>query len=137
MVARAVGLDGLGKFQPAQVQTKSGGYVFFFCLGHKTVQYAVVLRPNEVKPCLIARRDFVLDNSGNRDYSSSPKWYIISELPDMTGATSVPTTPVKEAQWKWWKQAAGWKGLLVTDEPPSAKEFQILPLLTHTNRKLS
>lgn len=140
--ARAAGriigeVQGFSKFKPAEVPLADGSNAMGICIddpsgrGH---QYACLIHPATDK-AIFARRDFVtkVDEVGRvvRDYSKRPKWKEIKELPDLSGYTSSPASPLTPDQMAWWvKKENGAASVgLNPHVAPNARGFQWLPIL--------
>jgi hypothetical protein len=137
--ARAAGriigeVQGFSKFKPAEVPLADGSNAMGICIddpsgrGH---QYACLIHPATDK-AIFARRDFVtkVDEDGRtiRDYSKKPKWRSITELPDLSGYTSTPASPLTPAQSSWWEKQSARVGL-DNKRLPNARGFAFFPIL--------
>lgn len=123
-------VQGFGKFKPAEVPLADGSNAMGICIDDpsgKGHQYACLIHPATDK-AIFARRDFELTADGFRDYSKKPKWRQIDQLPDLSGYTSTPASPVTPAQAQWWERQAARVGLDNT-RMPNARGFQWLPIL--------
>lgn len=133
--ARAAGriigeVQGFSKFKPAEVPLADGSNAMGICIDDpsgKGHQYACLIHPATDK-AIFARRDFQLTAEGLRDYSKRPKWRKIEELPDLSGYTSTPASPLTPAQSAWWEKQAARVGLDNT-RLPNARGFAFFPIL--------
>lgn len=129
MVARAVGLEGLGRFLPNEIPLADGSFVWMFVLGTPdgNEQYATVVNPYGGDP-VCARRAFTRDENNFKRYDLDTQWKRVKALPDMAGCTSVPAPPLTPNMRKKWAAAARIKGLDPAAEVNS-RQYQILPFL--------
>lgn len=129
-------LKSLGKFKPATVPLANGGTSWYYCFGVMdgltAVRYGVLLNPAMAEPLMGVQKIPVTD--GKKDFRTKPIWRQIKELPDIKGATSLPTTFVGDNALQWWKNAAKIRGL-DPEAIPDAKTFQVLPFLTDLGKK--
>jgi hypothetical protein len=129
MVARAVGLEGLGRFVPNEIPLADGSFVWMFVLGTAdgNAQYATVVNPYGGDP-VCAKRSFSRDENNFKRYDLDTSWKRIKALPDMAGCTSVPAPPLTPNMRQRWKNAARIKGL-DPDADVNSRQYQVLPFL--------
>lgn len=139
-VGRVVGLDGLGRFVPAEVPLKGGGVVVTFQLASPDGrEYAVVIDPADPDPVYAERIvPIVSDGEGKnkRDYSGKPTWHRIEALPEVAGMSSINPHALTPNQKQWWDNAAEKRGLDASCKVDN-KKFQLLPVLTDLNAKVT
>lgn len=138
MVARASGLEGLGRFVPNEIPLADGSFWWMFALatpdGRK--HYAALIDPAGGES-VYAVREFNLDESDGtrrKRYEDNPTWRRIKALPELAGCTSVPAPPLTPGMARWWKNAAAGKGL-DKEADINGRIFSILPLLTDIGGK--
>lgn len=130
-VSRIAGdIAGFGKFKPAEVPLVDGTFAYGMVIDDPTGkghQYACLMHP-ATPTTICARRDFVLDSEGRRDYNKKPRWKRVNSIPDLTGYTSVPASPLTPNMASWWERDAARVGLDPKAEV-NARSFQWLPIL--------
>ena len=140
-LARAIGLDGFGKFAPSHVPLADGLTGTYYALQTKNGdrKFSVFLHPTDPAPLYFERNDGWLAGDNHlltikngveirgrkRDYG---QWRRIPEMPDLDGCLSLPPSPLTPAQAAFWQNAAEKYGLDPTVEV-DARTFQILPVL--------
>lgn len=134
--ARAIGLESLGKFTPAEVQCLDGTTATMYALyanrGFERTDYCVLLHPCVEQPLVAARRS-TKDESGAVAWG---RWQRIESLPvDLRGFQSSPASEVSDKQAAWWQRAAVRCGL-DPSERPNRKNFAALPVLSDLKVKL-
>lgn len=145
--ARALGLEGFGKFKAAKIPMLDGSYSGLYALQTKDGlhQYAVLLHPCRPEPLFFQRTnvhngeygEHKLDNGQVVRYKLKDygKWKRIPTIPNADGYVSVKPQAVRERAIDWWQgrlgRGAEWCGL-DPEHVPNAHEFQILPALLHT-----
>jgi hypothetical protein len=131
MVARAAGLDGLGRFIPNEIPLANGGMYWLFVLGTKdgTLQFASFVNPAGGDPvwCVREFQVDVIEGHRIKRYDLNPKWKTIPRAPEMSGLISTPNPPWTPKMAAWWKRDALLKGLDPAAEV-NARSFQALPM---------
>jgi hypothetical protein len=135
--SRAIGLESIGRFSPAEVTTKSGikcaFYTFSAVEGTQVRQYATIVHPARVEPVWATRVNEIKED-GSRGYG---RWQRLDVPPvDVTGFKSMDGSPVSEKQLAWWKRAASGFGL-DRDAIPNRKQFGVLPVLVDLHMRLT
>lgn len=154
MFARAIGLEGFGKFLPAKIPMADGTYAGLYALQTKngTHQYAVFLHPAIPSPLYFERENPYTGETETKTIWRDGKsievtykkkdygpWKVISKIPDADGYVSVKPQPITPNMLEWWQKpkpqrGAEWAGLDPT-HVPNAKEFTILPILCNTGAR--
>lgn len=143
-LARAIGLDGFGRFQVSTVPLTNGLLVSLYALQTKDglTQYAVVLRPDRERPYYFRKVNVLTGEKGTftkpdgtviqfnkKEYGP---WEEVPSLPDVQGCVSIPAERITEKMAKkTWPELAGRYGLDPEFEP-DGKTFQILPIAWNT-----
>lgn len=133
-VTRAIGLEGIGRFSPAEVQLADG------CVGQlysmysndefKKTEWAVLLHPAVPNP-LVAFKENAKTDDGRVDYKK--RWQRVDTLPsDLRGFASSPPGYLSEKQQTWWNKSAYYRGIDTTSKA-TRKNFQALAVLENTN----
>lgn len=139
MVARAAGLQGLGRFVPSQIPLADGSFWWMFVLGSPdgAKQYAALVNPAGGEP-IYAVKNFLVeegeDGKRYKQFEKSPPWKRIKGVPNLVGFTSVPPDRLTIGRANWWKAQAPWKGLDPEAEI-DARVFSVLPLLNDIGGK--
>ena len=148
MFARALGLEGFGKFTVSQVPLVDGSFCGLYALQtpNGTHQYAILLHPTRESPMFFAREnphtgemaEKRLDNGTTVQYKVKDygPWKVVKTIPNADGYVSTKPLPVSPRMLDWWRKpkpgrGAEWCGL----DPgfvPNAREFQILPIMCNT-----
>ncbi len=140
-LARAIGLDGFGRFQVSTVPLANGLLVSLYALQTKNGldQYAVVLHPAVQEPYFFHKQNALTGEKGTftkpdgtviqyNEKTYGP-WRRIQSIPDVEGCLSIPAERITEKMAKkTWPELAGQYGLDPTFEP-DGRTFQILPIL--------
>lgn len=126
---RAVGLEAIGRFKPVSVPLLTGMEAVLYNLScleqHMITQYAVILHPQMLEP-IVARKASARDG----DTVTWGKWQQCTPPTDFKGFQSVDASKsVSEKQAAWWTRSARQFGLS-DNVKPTAKQFQILPVLS-------
>lgn len=139
-MARALGLEGFGRFQVTGVPTKDGTRVSLYSLQSKDGmhQYAVLLHPCLADPMYFERTNAPTGKTAEKrlddgrvvqyavkDYGP---WKRIPCVPTAEGYVSVRPQPITPKMHDWWKRSAEGRGL----DPnfvPDARQFVALPLM--------
>jgi superfamily II DNA or RNA helicase len=135
-VTRAIGLEGVGRFQAAEVELADGCTGQLYTLYshtdfHKT-EWAVLLHPAIAEP-LVAYKQNGKNEDGTTNYKH--KWIKAKELPsDLKGFASTPPGMLTDKMAKFWDKCAGVVGIQKTAKV-NRKNFQAMPVLLDTNSK--
>lgn len=154
-LARAIDVEGLGRFQPGAVPFAEGGAGALYAMQSKDggVQYAVLLHPLRPEPWFFGReipltgktiKQTVQTDNGplevemkERDYNAkSARWRKLDRLPDVKGMMSIKPGRLTDPQTAWWKRSAKHFGLDDAAEITN-REFQILPILANSGARLN
>lgn len=115
VAARAVGLEGVGRFTITPVQLLSGMTVFTYNLVHtdqfKRTEYYILVHPNQPDP-VYAHKVSIRDQ--NTDEMKWGKWRLIESIPDLKGCQSVQVKNddmLTERQINRWNEDAEKMGL--------------------------
>jgi superfamily II DNA or RNA helicase len=143
MFARAIGLEGFGKFVASQVPLVDGTFCGLYALQtpNGTHQYAILLHPCQPEAMFFSRENphtgekatKTLDNGTVVEYKVKDygPWKRVKTIPNADGYVSTKPQSITPKMLDWWKRAAEGRGLDPTFIP-NAREFQILPLLCNT-----
>lgn len=145
-LARAVDIEGLGRFQPAAIPFADGATGTMYVMQSKdgSEQYAVVLHPERPDPWFFGRRipftgrtltkdvaDGVTVEFRERDYDApEAKWRGLKALPELRGMQTIKPGMLTDPQQAWWKRNAKVYAL-DPDAEITNREFQILPILAN------
>ena len=125
---RVIGLEALGRFKPTTVRLRDGQSVTMYSISsieaNMKVDYAAILHPR-YPDVVYAKRESTRTGGVTVGYG---KWELIQKLPDLTGFSSAPGSPVTPKQKAWWERAAGNFGIDSTVEP-TRRQFALLPIL--------
>lgn len=133
-VTRAIGLEGVGRFQAVEIPLDDG------CLGQlytlyshdefRKTEWAVLLHPAVADPLVAFKQNTKLDD-GRVDYKV--RWQKVNGLPsDLKGFASTPPGTLSEKQGIWWGKSAIYRGIS-PNANASRKNFQALAVLENTN----
>lgn len=150
-LARAINVEGLGRFQPGAIPFREGGYGTVYAMQTKDGlnQFAVVLHPLVPDPWFFGRSipltggmKTMVTPTGHKveykekDYDApEAKWRRLPSLPDLQGMVSIPPGKLTEPQLAWWKRSAARFGLDPEAEITN-REFQVLPVLANSGVRL-
>lgn len=148
-LARAVDVEGLGRFQPAAVPLANGTTATLYVMTTRDglAEYAVMLHPLRPEPWFFARenvltgerKSFETDSGHTVEYNEKEfgKWEAVAKLPDVRGCHSIKLKPLTPAQASWWKKPVNEKrfGLATTAEITN-REFAALPILSNSGVRL-
>lgn len=148
-LARALGLEGFGKFVVASVPTIDGTLVSLYALQTKdgTHQYVVLLHPCREEPWFFERsnvktgkkRQFEKPDGSIVEYDEKVygKWKRIEGIPDATGYASVKPQAITDKMLGWWTQEKGGAKSVGLDPEyiPNAREFMTLPVLSNARMR--
>lgn len=138
-VARALGLEGFGKFQVGAVPVDDGSVASIYALQTKDGMhlYAVLLHPCMAEPWFFEKVNeptnevatFVKDGR-TIEYKKKRygPWKRIAKIPDLAGYVSVRPDFVSDGMMDYWRTAAGSVGLDASADP-DGRSFQALPIL--------
>ena len=146
LLARAIGLEGFGKFTVSQVPLVDGSHLSLYALQtpNGTHQFAVLLHACVPEPQFYQRTnphtgelaEKRLDDGRvvvykKKDYGP---WKRVSGIPNLDGYVSTKPGPVTPPMMDWWTRSAERCGL----DPahvPNNREFQVLPILVNTRTR--
>lgn len=150
-LARAVDVEGLGRFEPAAIPFADGSLGTMYVMQTKDGlnQYAVVLHPLVPDPWFFSRSFPLTGNMVTREVkpgvvvtfaeknydAPEAKWRRVAKLPELRGCHSIKPGVLTPAQSDWWKECAERKGLDPNAEI-TIREFQILPILQNSRVRL-
>jgi len=133
---RAIGLENLGKFKPANVHCSNGITAFLYNLvqvqGYHRTEYCILVHPNSMET-LKAMKTVPRNEDGTYDWKKA-RWTAINDIPDLTGFASAHTNQLTDNQAAWWKRDCETFGLNPHREVTN-KNFQVLPLLADLSRQ--
>lgn len=143
-LARALGLEGFGKFVVSPVPLKDGSWASLYALQTKDgLSLYAVLLPPAGEPMFFKKVNKhtgrVLTKTtpgGTIEYPEKKygPWTRIPSIPDATGYVSVKPGRLTDPMKEFWKSAAARKGL-DPDAEVDARVFQALPILCDTGGK--
>ena len=126
--SRVVGLEAIGRLQPAVLPLRGGVQGLCYALshmeGHRKVEYFAILHPARAE-VIWARRENAAEAGRVVSYG---RWTRCATPTDLAGFASVPSRPVTEKMMAWWQRSAAGLGLDHTVEP-TRKQFPALPVL--------
>jgi len=148
-LARAVNVEGLGRFQPAAVPLANGTTATLYVMTTKDGlnEYAVMLHPLRPDPWFFERVNvltgnrstFTTDTGHEIEYNEKQygKWKSVERLPDVRGCHSIKLKPLTPGQSSWWKKSVNETkfGLDVKAEITN-REFAALPILSNSGVRL-
>lgn len=133
--ARAVGLEGLGKFVTSPVRLLSGLTVFTYNLvkvdQFKRTEYYIVVHPNSPEPVFAEKVSTPNPSTGELQWG---KWRLIESIPDVKGCNSIACKndyELTEKQIARWNEDAEKLGLDVHQQLTNRK-LQTLFFLKNT-----
>lgn len=139
-MARALGLEGFGRFTVSAVPLKDGTQISLYSLQTPDGlnQYAVLLVPDEADPYYFKRTNTRSGETAEHRLSDGRviqyelknygPWQKIPSIPSAEGYVSVKPQPITPKMHDWWTRAAEGRGL----DPkfvPDARQFTVLPVL--------
>lgn len=138
-VARALGLEGFGKFQVGAVPVEDGSVASIYALQTKDGMhlYAVLLHPCMTEPWFFEKVNEPTNEVGTfvkdgRTIEYKKKrygpWKRIAKIPDLSGYVSVRPDFVTDGMMDYWRSSAGSVGL-DSSADPDGRSFQALPIL--------
>jgi len=142
-LARAIGLEGFGKFTVSQVPLVDGSHLSLYALQTPdgTHQYAVLLHACVPDPQFYQRTNpytgetatKTLDDGRTVTYKKKDygPWRRVESIPNLDGYVSTRPIPVTPPMQDWWAKTAESRGLDPTFVP-DARQFQVLPILCNT-----
>lgn len=146
-LARAIGLEGFGRFAVSHIPLADGMTASFYGLQTKegSDQYALFLHPLAPPVFFHRHNDWAEGEhvlkvlpSGKEIIGRKRKyarWSVIPKLPDLEGCVSLDTSPMSPGQAAMWKQHAAAFGL-DPDANPDRRQFQLLPILRNTGLRI-
>jgi hypothetical protein len=145
-LARAIGLEGFGKFVVSRVPLADGSAVSLYTLQTKDGlhQYAVMLHMAQPEPWFFERTNTATDETATfttpdghevtyrkKDYGP---WKRIDSIPSTAGYLTTKPGTMTPKMADWWAKSAGGRGL-DPNYVPNAREFQALPILLNTRMR--
>jgi len=146
LLARAIGLEGFGRFTVSQVPLVDGSHLSLYALQtpNGTHQFAVLLHACVPEPQFYQRTnphtgelaEKRLDDGRvvvykKKDYGP---WKRVSGIPNLDGYVSTKPGPVTPPMMDWWTRSAERCGLDPA-HAPNNREFQVLPILVNTRTR--
>ena len=133
---RAIGIEGLGKFKPADLPAADGSVGQMFTLykmdQFKKIEYAILLHACVAEP-LYASREHIKNPDGTTAYG---RWKRIMIIPsDFEGYQSASPSEISDKQRHRWLQTANYVGL-DREAKVTKKNFAALFVLLDTRNKL-
>lgn len=147
-LARALGLEGFGKFVVTQVLLKDGSYASLYALQTKDGMhlYAVLVHPCMSEPWYFEKqntatgRRLTKDIGGGRTVEYNEKkygpWRKIDRIPSAEGYITVKPGPATQGMLDFWQSAAEGRGL-DPNHVPDWRQFQALPMLLNTRSRFN
>lgn len=148
ILARAIGLDGFGRFKTSKIPMRDGTYGSLYALQtpNGTSQYAVFLHACTAEPFFFTRENVYtgekatkrLDDGRVVEYKKKDygPWSRIPCIPDLDGYVSTKSGNVTDKMLAFWKRCAAGRGLDDT-HTPNWHEFQILPALLDSRTRFT
>lgn len=139
-MARALGLEGFGRFTVSSVPLQDGTLLSLYALqtSDGLSQYCVLLLPDEADPYYFRRTNVRNGQMGEhrlpdgkvvqyplKDYG---RWQRIDSIPSADGYVSVKPQPITPNMRAWWEKSAPGRGLDASFSP-DARQFTVLPVL--------
>lgn len=147
-LARALGLDGFGRFAVSSIPLLDGLVGSFYGLSSSdgSQEYAVFLHPTNPTPLFFSRvntRDVdpsVLKTLPDGRETVGLKrrygrWTRILQMPDVDRFVSMKPNPLTPGQVAWWKSGASRFGL-DPEAQIDARQFQLLPILRDVSGRI-
>ncbi len=148
IMSRALGLQGLGRFEPIEVAMISGEKCYFYAMKggeNGLMSYAALLIPHAEKPYYFSRNDSW--DGTTRKWQKTPtltlecknlklgRWARIPAIPDVQGYASYPTDPATPYQQSQWERFSEKHGLAKC--APTRKQNLLLKILQDTNMRVA
>lgn len=147
-MARALGLEGFGKFTVSSVPLADGTQISLYALQTKDGlhQYSVLLSPCSADPLYFQRTNVPTGDTGERRLDDGRviryaiknygRWTRIKAIPSADGYVSIRPQPITPNMRAWWERSAASRGLDPTFEP-NAHQFTVLPVLSDARIRFS
>ncbi len=144
-IARALGLEGFGKFAPSVVQLLDGSLASVYALQTKDGMhlYAVLLHPCMTEPWFFEKvnqptgETATFQKNGHTiEYKVKRygPWRRIPAIPELSGYVTVKPDFVTDGMLDWWRRDAESVGLDPSVDP-DGRAFQVLPILKNTKNR--
>lgn len=144
-IARALGLEGFGKFAPSTVQLMDGSLASVYALQTKDGMhlYAVLLHPCMTEPWFFEKvnqptgETATFQKNGHTITYKVKRygpWKRIASIPELTGYVTVKPDFVTDGMMDYWRAAAESVGLDPAADP-DGRSFQVLPILKNTRNR--
>lgn len=146
--ARALGLEGFGRFQPVDIPLSDGLSGTFYGLQTKTGsdEYGVFIHPVRPQPLFFHRhnarekeKSVIFTTPAGQEILGNKKirgrWIKIQQMPDVKGCVSLTPYPLTPGQKKFWDSAALDHGLSREAEV-NAKQIAFLGILCDVGGKI-
>lgn len=132
---RVVGLEGLGRFQGAELPLLGGVTGQLFCVqnveGNQVRQWAILVHPVVQEPLVATRL-----NQRREEGTGYGRWQLHEGLPEIAqGFASVQAGELTPKQRRWWRQSAARHGLH-PDAAINRRSFAALPVLADLGLRL-
>lgn len=147
VMARALGLEGFGRFVPSQVPMADGSWASLYAIqtSDGLHLYGVLLHPAVAEPMYFEKTNGLTGRMIEKYVSRLNKtievaekkwgkWKKIPSVPEAEGYLSVKPGKLTDGQKDFWKSAATGRGLDGEAEV-DVRQFQALPMLLDTRQK--
>lgn len=132
--ARAIGIEGIGRFAPTEVRLADGATALMYNLTamdkFARTEYAVLAHP-AYSDVVYAQRVSARDEAGSFTWG---RWERIDTITDVRGYKSAPPKDLTPKQRAWWDRDAKRYGLH-PNMTVNRKNFAVLPLLKDTGAR--
>jgi superfamily II DNA or RNA helicase len=147
-LARAIGLEGFGKFTVSPVPLRDGTIGSLYALQTKDGlnQYAVFLHPTQPDVLYAVREngltgETAVHEASGREYAvkSFGRWKRVDGIPDMDAVASVKPQQVTPNMLAWWQGKKGRGAEYYGLDPaavPDARQFVMLPICADTKTRI-
>lgn len=142
-LARAIGIEGFGKFTVSPVRLVDGttGSLYSLQTRDGLEQYAVFLHPSIPDPLYVQRKNALTgatkQTADGYSYAEKKfgKWKRVEAFPELIGCLSTKPSKPSPGMLAWWEKDAERYGLDANTQP-DARTFQMLPILANINGRL-
>lgn len=132
--ARVLGLEGLGRFKPINVELVNGTVATCYMIsctdGHVRTDYAAITVPTRLDVVWASK-----ESTHGENGSQWGKWAACRAPTDVTGFATVKPSPLTPKQQAFWDRTAKRVGLK-QDQKLTAREFQVMPVLDNLGVRL-